>query len=134
MVTGAHDKRSLQLGGMEVHFTGYLSYREYVDTLRKANLVFAITKREYTFLRGAWEAFWAGAPLLISGTSALRGIYRDLPEWAFVSYSEESVRSSLRQAMSSLDSYIEELGRARARMEELVRDQYARLAREMSSP
>ena len=59
-----------------VVYTGFVERSVYNWLVSNARIVIAETRREYTFLRSAWEALSAGRPALIASTETLRSIYR----------------------------------------------------------
>ena len=52
--------------------TGYLPYDRYVDLLRGAAAVVAVTTREYTMLSSIWEAVACGKPFITVDTMSIR--------------------------------------------------------------
>ena len=60
-----------------VLYTGFLPYREYLETLCKSDLVLAITTRPFTILSAALEAVYCDKPLIASSTLTLRVALRD---------------------------------------------------------
>ncbi len=55
-----------------VRLTGWLSDSDYGELVGRANLVVALTTRDHTLLCGAWEALYAGQPLVTSDWPVLR--------------------------------------------------------------
>ncbi|HEY7416201.1 MAG TPA: hypothetical protein VH593_13490 [Ktedonobacteraceae bacterium] len=55
-----------------VRLTGWLSDAEYCALVCRANVVVALTTRNHTLLCGAWEALYAGQPLITSDWPVLR--------------------------------------------------------------
>ncbi len=55
-----------------VRLTGWLSDADYRELLCGANVVVALTTRNHTLLCGAWEALYAGQPLITSDWPVLR--------------------------------------------------------------
>jgi hypothetical protein len=55
-----------------VRLTGWLSDADYHELVCKANVVVALTTRNHTLLCGAWEALYAGQPLITSDWPVLR--------------------------------------------------------------
>jgi hypothetical protein len=60
-----------------VRLTGFLSRADYLDLLAGAALVLALTTREDTMQRAAYEAVGAGRPIVASDTRALRSYLGD---------------------------------------------------------
>ena len=55
-----------------VTLTGFLSDAEYGGLLTRANAVMALTTRNHTMLRGAYEAVYQGTPVIVSNWPLLR--------------------------------------------------------------
>jgi hypothetical protein len=55
-----------------VRLTGWLSDTDYSELVCRANVVIVLTTRNHTLLCGAWEALYAGQPLIISDWPVLR--------------------------------------------------------------
>jgi len=55
-----------------VTLTGWLNDTEYGALLRRANVIVALTRRDHTLLCGAWEALYAGQPLVTSNWPVLQ--------------------------------------------------------------
>ena len=55
-----------------VKLTGFLSTSEYGGLLTRADAVMALTTRDHTMLRGAYEAIYQGTPVIISDWPLLR--------------------------------------------------------------
>lgn len=93
-----------------VVLTGFLPDAEYVALLHQADLVIDLTTREDCLVCGAYEAMAVGAPLLVSGTSALRTyfdrgtVYTDNQEADIAERIREGVRrgAELREEMRLL--------------------------------
>lgn len=58
-----------------VCLTGWLSDVDYGELIRRANAVAVLTTRNHTLLCGAWEALYAGQPLITSDWPVLRGAF-----------------------------------------------------------
>lgn len=58
-----------------VRFTGWLSEADYSALVCRANVVVALTTRDHTLLCGAWEALYAGQPLITSDWPVLRSAF-----------------------------------------------------------
>jgi Glycosyl transferases group 1. len=56
---------------------GYLKYNDYLRIMKTADIVIAMTKREYTSLSILFEAISLGKCLIVSNTKALKEICRD---------------------------------------------------------
>lgn len=55
-----------------VRLTGFLSTGAYGSLITEADAVMALTTRDHTMLRGAWEAVYQGTPVLVSNWGILR--------------------------------------------------------------
>ncbi len=66
------DKRSATTKPGNVVLTGFLPRDDYFRELKDANTVMVLTTRDNTMLRGAWEALYAGQPLILSDQHTLR--------------------------------------------------------------
>jgi len=58
-----------------VRLVGYVSNAEYQELLRRSSLVVALTTREHTMQRAAYEAALLAKPLVTSDTEALRDFF-----------------------------------------------------------
>jgi len=85
-----------------VRLTGYLDLDDYRDLLAGAPAVLALTTREDTMQRAAYEAIGAGRPVIASDTTALRAYLGDSATYA----------GDLTQAISDALSRLPELERA----------------------
>lgn len=68
--------------GSVVRFTGYLPQRRYQDALQGADAVLALTTREGTLQRAAYEALEVGTRLICSDTAALRGTFGPVADYS----------------------------------------------------
>lgn len=74
-VTGNYNKCDadlLQQKPANVHFLGFLSDQEYVGQLLASDAVIALTTRDHTMQRGAYEAIYLGKPVITSNFEVLR--------------------------------------------------------------
>ncbi|MGD9857163.1 MAG: glycosyltransferase [Planctomycetaceae bacterium] len=58
-----------------VRFTGFLSAGEYVGQLQASDAVMALTTRDHTMQRGAYEAVYLGKPVVTSDFEVLRASF-----------------------------------------------------------
>ncbi len=58
-----------------VRLTGWLSDADYRELVSRANVVVTLTIRNHTLLCGAWEALYAGQPLITSDWPVLRAAF-----------------------------------------------------------
>jgi len=115
-LTGPGKPLITHINGVKIVRTGFLEWNRYLDELKKADLLIAITQREYTFLRSAWEALCIGAPFVISDTRTLRSIYKELPEWAFLKRHVEHIITSMTILKSRYEELLKGVEAARSRL------------------
>jgi glycosyltransferase involved in cell wall biosynthesis len=60
-----------------VRLTGFLPENDYLDLLRRADVLMDLTTREDCLVCGAYEAVALGKPLVLSDTRALRNHFRE---------------------------------------------------------
>ncbi|MFK7803254.1 MAG: glycosyltransferase [Anaerolineae bacterium] len=68
-ITGNHkllDPAQTKMKPANCHFTGFLSFDEYVGLLRDSDMVMALTTRDETLLSGGFEAVSLEKPLIVS--------------------------------------------------------------------
>jgi Glycosyl transferases group 1 len=58
-----------------VELAGWLAFEDYLGLVRSADVALALTTRDLTLLRGAWEAVYLGLPLVTSHWPALRACF-----------------------------------------------------------
>ncbi len=73
-----------------IRFLGYLPDTEYDDLLSSVDALMVLTTQEACLCCGAYEAFSAGKPLILSGTNALRNFFGEAPV-----YSDNNAKSIL---------------------------------------
>ena len=115
-ITGRGSSYTKKLDGVRIVKTGFLKWEDYLRELSKADLIIAMTRREYTFLRAAWEAMSIGAPFILSNTETLRGIYNELPKWAFFHNNIESLKFSLVNVKNRYDELLDSVKTSRDRL------------------
>lgn len=94
----AEVKRSLP---PNVSLTGFLSVPAYGGLLQGADVVMALTTRDHTMLRGAYEAVYQGTPVIVSDFDLLR---REFPTGAVhVSATATAIAQGVVQARRSLE-------------------------------
>ena len=84
-----------------VSLPGWLSFQDYVDLLRSANVLVSLTTRDMTVLRGGWEAVYLAKPLVTSNWPALRSCF--FKGAIFVSNDAESIAAGVAEALRCLD-------------------------------
>lgn len=94
-----------------VRLTGWLSETDYITLLRSANVVVCLTTEDHTLLCGAWEALYAGQPLVTSEWPFLR---QAIPQGAiFTPATSESIAEAIQLAIND-ESQLREAMRALA--------------------
>jgi glycosyltransferase involved in cell wall biosynthesis len=93
-----------------VRLTGFLPREEFLGLLSGARVVLALTNRDWTMQRAAYEAVAAGRPVVASDTQALRGYLGDAACYA------GDLASAIRDALSKLPEL--ELAARRVREEQ----------------
>ncbi|HEY7125719.1 MAG TPA: hypothetical protein VH540_17315 [Ktedonobacterales bacterium] len=84
-----------------VRLTGWLSDAAYSEIIRGANVVVALTTRDHTLLCGAWEALYAGQPLITSDWPVLRMTF---PEGAvFTGATSKEMLAAIQLALAQED-------------------------------
>jgi glycosyltransferase involved in cell wall biosynthesis len=71
-VTGPHEPRKIG----NVIYTGFLPRNSYLNLLCNADIVLALTSREYTVVGAAWEALYLNIPMILSMTNTLHTIFQ----------------------------------------------------------
>ena len=85
-----------------VRLTGWLSDAAYSALIHGANVVVALTTRDHTTLCGAWEALYAGQPLVTSDWPVLRAAF---PQGAvFTGAAPGEILAAMQQALAQEDS------------------------------
>lgn len=84
-----------------VCLTGWLSDAAYSALIHEAHVVVALTTRDHTTLCGAWEALYAGQPLITSNWPVLRAAF---PQGAvFTGAAPEELRAAIQHALAQED-------------------------------
>lgn len=68
-ITGDHSKVSNTIRHSRppnVHFTGFLSREKYISHMQTSCIIIALTTRNFTMQRGAYEAIYLGKPVITS--------------------------------------------------------------------
>jgi hypothetical protein len=108
----AYAPRLLTHRPKNVRFTGWLSEQQYAEALMSADAVLTLTTRENTLLRGAWEAMYAGKPLITSDRACLRHYFTRGA--VFVADTVGSVVSGVKRACALRSSLEAEMVSLRA--------------------
>ncbi len=99
-----------------VRLTGYVSVEEYAQLVATATVVLALTTRDDTMQRAAYEAVAAGRPVVASGTRALRGhLSRGT---VFTGGGADDLARAVRSALDGADRLAAEVVSMRAEHEE----------------
>ncbi len=99
-----------------VHLTGFLSTAAYGGLLTDADAVMALTTRDHTMLRGAYEAIYQGTPVVISDWPLLR---RAFPEGAVhVENTAEAIARGVLEIQGNSEKYCTGARRLRESMRE----------------
>ena len=91
-----------------VRLTGYLDRRDYLGLLAGAPVVLALTTREDTMQRAAYEAVGAGRPVVASDTAALRSYLGEAAVYA------GDLGRAVDEALARLPQLEQAVGRVRA--------------------
>lgn len=115
-----------QRAAPNVRFLGFLSADRYVDALRGADVVMALTNRAEAVSRVASEAVWAERPLIVVDWPINHELF---PHAVHVAYSADGIADGMRTAVANLAGL--RAGTAAARQRQLGRwqDQLAALRR-----
>jgi glycosyltransferase involved in cell wall biosynthesis len=85
-----------------IRFLGYLPDSEYDSLLCSIDATMVLTTQEACLCCGAYEAYSAGKPLVLSGTKALRGFFGEAP--IYTDNSSPSILKSLQAVKKEKDS------------------------------
>jgi glycosyltransferase involved in cell wall biosynthesis len=97
-----------------VRLTGFLSTEAYGGLLSAADVVLALTTRDHTMLRGAYEAIYQGTPVIVSDWQLLRTAF---PEGAIhVDNTAPAIASAVRSLAADPQRYRAEASRQRQAM------------------
>lgn len=101
-VTGDWQKKYRKLPDTKnIKFLGFISKEEYDRRLLSADAIIVLTELEGCLCCGAYEAFAAGKPLILSKTAALMEYFGDAP--IYVDNSSESILSAIRQIKDEMN-------------------------------
>jgi hypothetical protein len=79
-----------------VMFTGYLHGTDYDHALEQADIIIVLTRHPQAVNRGAYEAVYAGRPLIISDLPAMSQLF---PHAVLVSNEAQSIAAGIRSAL-----------------------------------
>ncbi|MDQ1625112.1 MAG: hypothetical protein QOJ49_610 [Actinomycetota bacterium] len=111
LVTGKHTDMRPTSG---VRMLGYLPRDHYAELLASADVVLALTTREATMQRAAYEALEAGRPIVASDTRVLRESLGDAAE--YTAPDGEAIASAVRRALARSDEMVAAIPAVRAAM------------------
>jgi glycosyltransferase involved in cell wall biosynthesis len=102
-----------QLAPPNVRFTGFLSNEEYVGLLMAADGVMALTIRDHTMQRAAYEAVYLGKPVITSDFPILRDAF---PLGAVhIDPTQEGIRDGVEEFLAGLRRLTTEVQEMRAK-------------------
>ena len=113
LITGDLDRRppSLPAGAPQnVVFTGFLRGEDYRRTIESAHVVVALTTEPTSVMRAAYEAVWAGRPVVLSETRVLRRLF---PGATFALNDRESLRAAITEVLNNYEAACSGLTEAR---------------------
>jgi glycosyltransferase involved in cell wall biosynthesis len=93
--------------------TGFLSAEAYGGLLQGADAVMALTTRDHTMLRGAYEAIYQGTPVVVSDWPVLRAAFDDGA--VHVGSDADAIAAGIRKLRSNLADYRAGAARLRTR-------------------
>lgn len=101
VVTGSH---SPQVAGPGIERPGWLSQAEYEGLIDTSAAVLALTTREHTMQRAAYEALERGVPIVASGTGVLREALAGAA--VYVDPDADSIVDGIREAIRRRDELL----------------------------
>jgi glycosyltransferase involved in cell wall biosynthesis len=124
-VTGNYRRAGVvpPVGEEWVCFTGFLTEKEYVGLLARADLIAVLTTEENLLNCGSYEAVALGKPMLLSASEAIRAYFSEGA--VYVDNTREGIRAALHEFRSGEDELRAGVVRLRER---LLRDWDARYA------
>ncbi|WP_158037542.1 glycosyltransferase [Gordonia sp. CNJ-863] len=102
VLTGNAPEEVRQLAPSNLRFTGYIEQSAYLEVIRSADVVLALTRREATMQRGGYEALANCRPIVASSTQVLKSFFADSA--LYTDNSSSSIASVVDQALTSLPS------------------------------
>jgi UDP-N-acetylglucosamine--N-acetylmuramyl-(pentapeptide) pyrophosphoryl-undecaprenol N-acetylglucosamine transferase len=103
-ITGRLDRAPVGLldkASEAVTFTGFLDGSDYQRALRECDIVLALTTESTSVMRAAYEAVYAGKPLIVSDWPILRETF---PYAVFTQNSASSIAEAIRNAKNHIDA------------------------------
>ncbi len=133
-ITGPHKPRKMKLGKISIIFTGFLPLDKYLELVSNCKLLIALSSREFSFLRAAWEALCSNTPFILSYTRTLRKIYSTLPVWAFIkTHSTDHITRSIVTAYRKYDELVQSISALRKKLIEHAERQLDELLKIVST-
>jgi glycosyltransferase involved in cell wall biosynthesis len=118
------DPRLAERVSNNVRLTGFLSTPAYGGLLTDVDAVLALTTRDHTMLRGAYEAIYQGTPVVVSDWQILRDSFSEGA--AHVPNTAEGITAGIREVRARKEHY--RAGAQRLRSSKLARWQSTRAA------
>jgi glycosyltransferase involved in cell wall biosynthesis len=109
-----------------VEYVGYLDQASYRTAVSSSTLVLSLTTAPTSVMRSAYEAVYAGVPLVVTDTPVLAEVF---PDAARCDNTGASLAQAISQALADLDSLRARCPGARRRQERRWQDQLAELRR-----
>ena len=98
-----------------ITFTGFLEEEKYVQLLRDADAIMALTTRPYTLLCGAYEAVAVERPLITSSLPLLKRHFHQ--GTIHVENTPEGIEDGIRRSLSSLENLRRKISELRVEKE-----------------
>lgn len=105
-----------------LHLTGYLPDRDYIDLLHSVDAVMVLTTQENCLVCGAYEGVAAGKPIILSNREALRSYFS--AGAVFVEDDAASIASGIGEAIAGADDLKGEVAELRARLNKDWRERF----------
>lgn len=83
-----------------IHFTGYLSEKDYQDLLYSSDALIVLTKFDYILTCGAYEGIALGKPLILSNTQTIKEYFRSGA--VYCESEPESIRNAIQNCITNL--------------------------------
>lgn len=127
-LTGKPKGRAVELlrsAPPNLRLTGFLSREEYLAALSGADLVVALTTRDHTMQRAAYEAIYLGTPVVVSDWPILRENFSEGALW--VENTPDALAQAWRQAVPRRDELRVSARELRERKLSRWRENYGRI-------
>lgn len=98
ILTGNAPAEVRQLAPSNLQFTGYVDQSEYLEVIRSADVVLALTRREETMQRGGYEALANFRPIVASATGVLKSFFSDAA--LYTENSPSGISAAVGEALS----------------------------------